>query len=361
MLENLLNIRPKVATIELRQLKFNPYDDGADSKATLNLNGISMEVILSHDAKRDIIALSGLSQEAVNTIRSTAGEKAAAALLAHALKDQARRQVVLAFAGPRITRVVQPKKNARAISNVKLVQLIELLVSRRGMKIWGVQISDDCTMATVQLVNPDIHEMPTTLNEDIQIGRSFHWDALGGTTIHAFVNRMTCSNGMVRSIDGEALEILTPDADPVTIIDQLFMVDDNKRVRSYFEKVRLLTETKMSAREWAQVAKLLTAFGSDREVFRNHLGIETVTSPWWEAEYGRVGIDLHSLNNKQLANCPVPVIWWDAINCLTWLGSHETSIGINTYRQGKILTEAGKFTSRKFYDSQAWMTGLPTF
>lgn len=359
-LDQFLTIKPQVATVEMRDLKFHLNDDSASDVAELKVGGTVMNVVLSQEARRDIIKLSGLTPEAINTIKFTSGAKAADAIFRQAIKSFDRRQVTLAFDGPRITRVVNPKKKAESISNLKLGKIIELM-QERGMEIWGLQISPDQTSATIQLVDPTVHEHPTQKNEEIQIGRSFHWDALQGTTIYDFVQRMFCANGMTRSQDGKVLQILQTDADPATLLDTLFLKDADKRANRYFEKISTLQNLRLSVREWQKFAKLLSPFSQDSEVFENHLGFPKLTNTWWELEYAKFGIKLEDLTLKQLANCPTPIIWWDAINCMTWLGSHFNESGASEWVQGQLLTEAGKFTSKKEFDAEGWMTGLPEF
>lgn len=353
-LQRVLDLKPQVATLPLTAVKLKLTEDSQLAQ----INGLN--AVISQDARRDIIKMAGLDQNSIQTIRNTAGEQAANQILSQAFKSLAGKNVSFAFDGPRITRVVDPKNRAVALKNTQVVQIVEMLV-QKGLQIWGVQVSPDGTGANIQIVDPTIRNHPTMKDESVSIGRSLHWDALGGTSIHDFIQRMFCANGSTLNEDGRAIQALHPGMDPGSIMEVLFTKGAEKRVAKHFERIQKLQETQMSVHEWNLLLPWLKGFEKDAEVFQNHLGCMNPEKMGWQKEYQKKAIILNDLTAAQLRNAPTPINWWDALNTMTWLASHETNTEVDEWRKGQMLTQAGKWTCKNSFDSDAWLQGLPSF
>jgi hypothetical protein len=328
-----------------------------DDNPICTINGL--HAVLDRAARSNIVKLAGLSDDTISTIRRTSGPKFANQVLRSAFNALKNRTVTLAFDGPTITRVVSPDSKKIALSPQQIVPLLEMLVSK-GMNIWGLQMSPDGTSANIQIVDPSVREHPTQRDEAVSIGRSFHWDALGGTSVHDFVQRMFCSNGNVMHEDGKAIRVLRADMDPAMVYSTLFIEGAEKKLARHFERIQRLQEIRLSVREWEQIESWLAPYEDDTDVFRQHFGSSLGKMEWKQA-YIRHGIDLDDLSREKKKNCQTPLGWWDTINCMTWLASHPNDSGVSSWDQGKLLTFAGKQTQRASYDADMWMTNLPSF
>ena len=353
-LGQILDLKPKVATMPLSSIKLSLDDD----QPICQINGLN--AVLDKGARSNIIKMSGLDQKSIDTIKGTAGSRAANQILKTAMKALGNRNVTLAFDGPRITRVVDPGNKNVALRNHQVVQIAEMLV-QKGMKVWGLQMNPDGTSANIQLVDPKANEHPTMKDESVSLGRSIHWDALGGTSINEFVQRLICSNGMTRNEDGAMLAVLRTDANPAEMLEKLFMEGAEKKLARHFERIQKLQEISLSVREWQQLIPWLSKFDKDTDVFKAHLGFKKLSDVPFEKEYEKRGFKLDELSQAKLANCPTPINWWDAINCMTWLGSHPNDSGVDDWTQGKLLNVAGRQMGKKAYDADQWLTGLPNF
>lgn len=353
-LDAVLNLQPKVATLPLKDVKISLTDETPFAQ----IQGIGTAV-LDPQARKDIIEMSGLDYKSIQRIRETSGTKTANVVLGQATKALGNKKLSFAFDGPRITRVVDPGRKALALSNKQVVGIAEMLVGK-GLDVWGVQVSPDGTGAKIQIINPQVHDHPTMKNEAVTIGKSLNWDALGGTTLNEFVQRMFCSNGAITKEDGRGLGVIWADSDPAKLYESLFVKEDDKDLNRYWEKVQFLQETLMSVKEWNELKKFLDWFRKDSDVFKQHFGFD-LQNVTWEKDYKKRGINLEEITQQKQRNCPTPVCWWDGINCLTWLASHDTKTGVGEWEKGKAMVQAGKFFGKSQYDSEAWMTGLPSW
>ena len=350
-------LKPQVATLSLPEVKIN-----LDEKDPIaNISGL--QAIIDPQARKDLIKIAGFDAGSLQTIQTTAGVNAANTILRQVMKALGNKKMTFAFDGPRITRIVDPGQKQIALSNLTVAQMCEMVIGK-GNQIWGLQISPDQTKANIQILNPRIHEHPTMKNESVTIGRTIQWDALGGTSIADFVQRMYCSNGSTMNEDGKVISILRPDMDPGQMYELLFVEGAEKRLASHFNRILELQEKPMSIREWQSIAAKLGAFAkADSDVIKNHLGFGFGADGKvpFEHEYAKSGHILSEYNQDQLSNCPTPVIWWDAINTLTWLGSHPTNSNVSDWEKGKLLQDAGKMISRSKRDADSWIQGLPIF
>lgn len=352
-LGRILELKPQVYSTPFSSIKLNlDSDDPICQVAGFN-------AVLDKSARTNIIKLSGLDDKSIATIKASSGNKAANAILRQAFRTMGDQKVILAFDGPRITRVVSPDSKRMALSQRQIVPMVEMLVAK-GMKIWGMQISPDGTSAMIQVLDPRVSEHPTQKNEAVSIGRSFHWDALGGTSLHDFVQRMWCSNGSTLNEDGKAIQWLKPNMDPALMLQNLFIEGAEKKLAKHFERINRLQEISLSVREWNQLAPWLSKFEKDKKVFEDHLGFNLESIPF-QKKYEKRGFKLNEMSKEQLANCPTDVNWWDAINTMTWLGSHPNESKVNEWTQGQILNFAGRQMSRRGYDSEQQVHGVPNF
>jgi hypothetical protein len=355
-LQILAEIKPKVASIAMDSVKF---DLGANNPLC-QING--MNAVIDTSAQKDLIKVSGLDQASINRIRETSGAKGAEMILRNSIKAIGSRKLNFAFDGPRITRIVDPAaKKGVAMQPAQVVRLAELM-EKKGMQIFDVVCHKDGTQAKIQIFNPRIHDHPQMKGEAVTIGKTIHWDMLGGTSIQEFVQRMICSNGVTTKEDGNVLSWLTPEIEPGVLYEMLFVNNEEKRIASYFNKVQKLQETLLSVREWKEIKRHLDLFSQDSKIIRDHFQ-DGPDKDGWEIEriYKNKGFDFNDLNLNQLANCPTPFTWWDGINSLTYLGSHKTETNVADWERNKVQGAAGKMIQRKSLDADAWMKNLPSF
>lgn len=351
-LDQVLDLKPQVLTLPISQIKF-PFAD----QPIAEVAGYS--VVMDPEARGNVVKLSGLDDKTMQTIRTTSGDKATDIILKRAVEALGNQQVTLAFDGNRVTRVVAPEKKKEALGRLQVVQMCEML-TKKGLKVWGVQTSPDGTGANIQLLNPIQHEHPTQKNETVTIGRSIHWDALGGTSLHDFVQRMFCSNGATTQEDGKLIRVLKPDTDIAQIYSALFESGAEKTLGQYFRQMEKLQEMRLSVREWNQLEPWLQKFEKDGKVIEDHIGYEPGKYTWQD-QYTKAGIDLDKVTMEQQKVCQTPINWWDMFNCLTWLASHENNSNVGQWQQSKLMQVAGKQLSRKQFDAQMWMQNLPSF
>ncbi|MBU3744086.1 MAG: hypothetical protein FGM61_05975 [Sediminibacterium sp.] len=355
-LQVLTEIKPKVANISMNEIRF----DLGTNNPLCQLRG--MNAVIDPQAQKDLVKISGLDQNSINRIRETSGAKNADAILRNSIKAIGNRKLNFAFDGARITRIVDPAaKKGVAMQPQQVVRLAEMM-EKKGMQIFSVTPHRDGTQARIQIFNPKIHDHPQMKGEAVTIGKTIHWDMLGGTSIHDFVQRMVCSNGATTKEDGNAISWLTPDIEPGLLYEMLFVNNEEKRLAAYFNKVQKLQETLMSVREWKEVKRYLDNFSNDSKIIRNHFQ-DGPSKDGWDIEkaYRNKGFQINDLNNNQLANCPTPFTWWDSINALTYLGSHQTETQVAEWERNQLQGAAGKMIQRKSYDADAWMQGLPSF
>lgn len=351
-LDEVLNLKPRVHTLPVSKIKF-PFADQPIAEVA------GYTVVMDDQARSNVVKLSGLDDNTLSKIRQTSGDKATDVILKRAIESLGDQNVTLAFDGNRVTRVVAPDKKREALSKVAIVQICEML-TKKGMKIWGVQTSPDGTGANIQLSNPIQHDHPTQKNETVTIGRSIHWDALGGTSLHDFVERMTCSNGAVAAAEGKLIQVLKPDTDIAKIYNALFENGAEKTLAKYFRQMERMQEMRLSVREWNQLEPWLQMFEKDGDVIKDHIGFKPGKYTWQD-QYTKAGIDLDKVTTEQQKVCQTPVNWWDMYNCLTWLASHPNDSNGGHWNQSKLMSVAGKQLARKSFDSDMWMTDLPSF
>lgn len=360
-IDQVLNLKPQTVTIPFKELVITSNDD----VRVVNIKGFT--AVMDPSAGKDLIELAGLNQSAVETIKSTSGKNASRIVLQQAFKALNDRSVTLAFSGNRISRVAAPDSSRLAISNVKVAGAADMLV-KKGMKVWGIQVSPDQTRANIQLVNSDVVHHPTSKNESISVGRSINWDAFGGTSIHDFVERLVCSNGNVSKEDGRIIQMLDGSTNVADIYKALFSRDnESERIAKYFERMTRLQESRMSVREWNNYSKHLKLYRKDMDVVSDQLGCNVQMTKEgdlvvdWEAEYIRSGINLKGIGSNRQRVCQTPINWWDMVNCMTWLASHEMKSTVNSWTNGEMMNVAGQAMAKQSFDSDLWMTGLPSF
>lgn len=354
-LDLVANLKPRVLNLPLSEATINV----ADESPFAQLRGIGTAV-MSPKATADYIRILGIDPKTLRNIR-TDDETAAKMVLANRVKQN--KHTTLSFVldkdAPRITRIVEANAGRAALKPMQIVQMSELLV-KKGMQLWDVSASPDGTSADVTLVNPQIHHHAMSEQESVQIGRTIHFDALGGTSFNEFLQRMWCSNGATLNEQGKVLGHIDPNMNASDLFELLFVKGAESRLKTYFNRVQRFQEMLMSVREWRQMEKYLLPFSSDKDAFESHIGFN-LERPTWEKEYDRKGIDLNAETTQQLRNRTTPINWWSAINLMTWLGSHETKSKVSDWDKAEIRSAAGGFISRNNFDSQAWVNDNPSW
>ncbi len=361
-LQILDQVKPQVANLSMQDVRV----DLLSADALVEVRG--MQAVMTPTAKNDLLKATGLDFATIDRIKQTSGEKGANAVVRNAMKSVADKKMLFAFDGPRITRVVDPSQNkaAAGMQPAHVKKMAEMMIEK-GMQVYGVTASPDGTNVCIQLCDPRVYDSPLTMpshkNEAISVGKSIHWDAMGGTSIHDFVKRLICSNGLIRGEDGRAATWLTPNMDAATLYKLLFEDVSTNKINAYFSKIAQLQETPLSVREFQEMYKHIAKFGDDLGVIRDHLGDAPNSNGKFNfsMQYERKGLDLENMTAKQLANAPTPFKWWDGINTMTWLGSHETKTNVSEWEKTKMLQAAGKMINRSNQDASNWIFDVPSF
>jgi len=354
-LDQILELKPKVITVPVSDIKLNPKE-----KMLAEVKGY--HTVLSDEARSNLVRISGLDENTIKTIRETSGTAASDLILGKAFESLKSKKVTLALDGARISRIVLPEKKHTAMSQYSVVAAVEMLV-KKGMKIWGVQTSPDGTGAKIQILNPQVREHPNKKNESVTIGRTINWDALGGTSIQNFVQRMVCSNGATLNEDGRVIRVLEANSSPADVYKALFEYGVDNSLRKYFEGLDRMSDIRMSVREWNQLLPWLQMFEKDREVINEHIGYDfgKHRNDRWDGEYFKRSIDIDRISMDKQKVCQTPINWWDMTNCLTYLASHETTSDVTDWHKGELMQVVGKQINRRSFDAHMWMSDLPEF
>lgn len=352
-LDQILNLKPKVATMPLAAVKLHLGED----TPLAEVQGLT--AVISSSAKKDLIKLAGYDDQAIRTFKTNYGDKGAERLLSDSFKKLAHKHVSLAFDGPRITRILLPDQKAAALKPSQIVGLAEFFQSK-GMSIHGVQVAPDGTNARVQILNfQRTHETPLLPNEAVQAGYNLDWDAFGGTSIQNFLVRLWCTNGATTT-EVRSLNALSNNMDPAEIYKALFNDNAQKFIAKYWERISKLQETPMSIAEFRVIQGMLSAFDKDKDVFKNHFGESNINEMKWMKDYERRGIHINEITKAQAKNAPTPIRWWDAINATTWLASHPNQSGVSEWDATDLMQKAGKLMSKNV-DADNWMLDVPRF
>lgn len=349
----LLNIKPQVATMPLSSVQLHASEDAPI--ATIG----GHNAVIGSQARKDLIALAGFDNKSIETLKVQYGSQYTDKILRDAFKRLGNEKVSLAFDGPRITRILSPEKRATAMTPTQVVGLAEMFVSK-GMSVWGLQISPDGTNANLQLTNRgETHSNPLLPGEEIQSGFEFRWDMFGGTSVNQFLERLMCTNGasitQIRNFNN-----LARNATPEEIYNALFGKFDQKAMAAYWNKVSELQERPLSVAEYMQVAVQLAKFKEDKAVFRAHFGEDNLSNMRWMNEYEKRSISVHDMSKGQAKNSPTPIKWWDAINAMTWLGSHPNESNVHDWDAAQLIENAGAMMQKR-PDCIDWMLNPPSF
>jgi len=191
-------------------------------------------------------------------------------------------------------------------------------------------------------------------NEDITYGKTFNWNLIDGMTSSDFIERLVCTNGMT-SFKYSNTVTYNNDATKWNALYEEFINPNAIVVGKYKRAMKKARRTQLSLRELFEINDALEPFNDDAPRIMQYMGDFN-----WIEDYKDRGIDVDKLTMTQKAQCPTPINAWDAINCLTDLGSHKYHSDVSNEKRASLQSMGGKMLTTK-WDSDNWISNVPTY
>lgn len=353
VLDTFVNAKTSLVEVDPGSIQLIPML-ATDSKASSRMVDIyGQRMVLNPEAYKDFQQSIGLTENAKFKSNFTPGELEV--LVEQALKGMSRQKQKLTIAldtqsAATITRVVKHDKKHKPIGRLQLVQFLEKAIGNYGKQVEGVSLSPCNTKAVINLVDTNLVKSDM-LNEDIYTGRSLEWDLFQGLGVLGYVIREICTNGMKGRVL-ETLHSIDGSSTPEDWYNAVFNKNSAEKLsKQYFEQVQLNQQLNLSAREYYKFMQEFGQYSKDAEYITDCIG-----DGEWQNYYSNFhGIAPSEIkNSKILANMPTNVNRWDAINCLTWLASHDTKSNVSSLNKDLSKDFAGKQLFEKKPDSVNW-------
>ena len=346
-LDVLITKKAKTATVDMRDIKLS-LEPSSNGRVKAQLHG--QEIVMSGAAMDGLYKNFGIGKKFRNSLGGGFSDTASTMLLQQTMNKVSTRnsQITLAFDSNRTaTRAVTPNSKLMAVDRLKLIGMIEHVVSESDTLIKNVAMSDDNTRATINLVGSNKIESGMS-GEDISAGTSINYDQLAGTSINEYVMKLVCSNGMV----GERLSGVHNLTSKSTSDDWFKVLFENANTKDmaerYFNNVAANRQVNCSVKEYLKLQEIVNKYKEDDEYIAKCIGKGS-----WSNLYMEKGIDVMELTSAAAANMPTPVNRLDMINLVTNLASNSTKTYISDQAKELDKVSAGKFL-RAAPDAYNW-------
>jgi len=310
---------------------------------------------MSKGAYADLIKMAKLSKKAVHHIDSNIGRGTSAAIIHELFKSLTEEGAILtAYVNAESLTVQRFSNNDVEIhNNFKSGDLLNHLAE-------SLERSHEDIQVNAPVIGPDGLSMNLSINchnpitlgmegEDIQWGKHFNWDIIDGLRVSDHIVRLACLNGQQTQSRSNYARLGTSPEEFTELYRSILQPSKDKIV-AHAAHVQNARQTNLSVRELNTVMSKLLPYQDDMPTITQYLGDNR-----YRADYNNRGIELDALSTQQLANCPTPVNAWDAINCLTDLGSHKSKSNVSDYDRQLLQSEGGKLLYSG-WDADNWVT-----
>ena len=319
----------------------------------IDFGSIKKMAVVTDQAWKDMLLLSGLTKKMVAHLNSTISADAGFKLVKEVARRLANNNITLVFNSKgEITRITNGVKNSVSLETIGNI-LTDLMIKRPSLEVANTFVSNDGTNVEIQVRDTNNQvSFKGMRNEDISLGFTIKTDLFGATSASDFAERLVCTNGMIGLANGKFYDLGADTDDWMQLIQPK---DNSMLLATYEENVRTAKNTKLSVREFNQISQhLWSNYKEQASIIAEHMG-----SGSWKRQYLMANIDTSQLTNKQLANCGTPVNAWNAVNALTYFGSHQHGSDSQMTDTQRL---AGKyFQSNYTWDADAQVHNAPKF
>jgi hypothetical protein len=311
------------------------------------------EFFMSDLALADLFKIMDLNKKligSINTSMSPDSKMKLIGILQRAISQANDKNIVIAAdVNGNIQRIFSSKNNkgGASLSMDSFFEMTHEVLNIHpafGIDHWGVNQSG---------VHITLKDNEKTMNvgnfkdEAFRFGLSLSNNYSHGTTIEHYTKRLVCSNGMVTN-DESIRYNLQPnfsDRQWMKFYEHIDTLKKNDFASPYFsQKVTEAINTPASIAEMETGCKLLRShsdIGKDIDLFFPE-------SLQCEKDYRRMGVEISTLDKKQLSTHQSPCTVWDVINKVTDFASHSYNYEISSMQRTNLMISSGKLLSKKY-------------
>lgn len=342
--------------------------DGREMMSITDKEGRNRLFHIGTGVKNNLLGMLGLEKQMTSLLQQGVGAKGMA-LITKLLKSSLQKS------GKEITVVIN-------MAEKTIIDLIEkekpFLSNKTFFELFENHTSDNTILKNASYQNGVIKittiddkfgfQLPNLKNEEYNLGMGFTNGISSGTYVAPYFYRLICTNGMVGEGEMEGFSAVLGGNDIEKVkafIGKLRSLDFNNYDPSAFtDKVRVMMNTKASYNELRNMKRMVESLLPTPKVEKvNDLVLSnTVVNDFFptydiEIKYHRKGYDLNSdgYTQKHFATIKTELDCWELLNRLTDFGSHDYVPGIEQSAKIKMQTEAGKFMSKKSFDTNFLM------
>jgi hypothetical protein len=224
------------------------------------------------------------------------------------------------------------------IPNSNYLNTVEKIIDGSNLEISNIYVKPDGGFSISTIAPSSEWGLKGSPNEHFKFGLNFKNDPINGTSANPFNMRLVCTNGMIGENEFHSIE----------------MIGEKDSINNYFAQINSLKKngwkpfdfaptlnrmvnggTKASVSELVGIRNLVKANSSiDDMQLEKFIPIE-----FTENAYTKKGMPFEMMSKKQKINATTDVNYWDMLNGLTDLASHN--YGFNMRNSDKLQVAAG--------------------
>lgn len=234
------------------------------------------------------------------------------------------------------------KNNSGYISNQLLYDVYEIAMNKySSLKYAGFNYNIDGSIVLSSRCN-EVYSY--AVGEEFHGGLQFNNSPIYGGQVGDDVLRLVCWNGMESGNRGISIN------GTQASISKMFSILDGIEQYSFCsapfrQNIARAMKANASVHELNYAFSTIKKYSAiDDDAALHYLGFPDCRK--WLA---KKGLEMASLSDGQMKNCPTNINMWDLINKITYFGSHEMGYGVDKFA---ISKNAGKLFAKSQYDEK---------
>ena len=301
-----------------------------------------MPFALSREGYKSLMKIVGISDTIRKNLIEKYGKNFADKLVETMSKavSQSKESVVMLIDTKKKTIVNFIASKADMVTNASLIQQAERIIDGSQLIITNFKPTNEGGFFLSTLSDNSEWNLKGNTNEAFKFGLNFSNDPFQGSRMSPYNMRLVCTNGMVtqNEVGSTILTNNKPSWDQFYHNVQM-LKNDNFRPTGFDDRLKQVMTVNASVKE-LEVARNIIRSNSKMELLQleNYLPIlET------ENAYKKAGVDLLTLSDKQKQNAVSDVPYFEVINAITDLSSHN--YGYEVQNTQNLQKFAGKMFS----------------
>lgn len=328
-----------------------------DTDGTLSIGGKQMAVASTGEVEKNLFKILGLSKRETDKVGKATDEnfkKEFINMMKGALiTSNAKKTDVNVIANPRTKEIVNllPANRDLIPTSLAFSMFENVMGDLKDIKITNMNHTNNGFVINV-IKNTEVELSANgtrILGEAFNPGFSFMCDQISGITVPSFVNRLVCTNGMIRRDILSTINLKSLNEEE----QRRFFEDFANMKKGDFIPLEMGEAIQQAIETRASFAELRHA----KNIIMSHSDVKTESDlfsflPEFDSEVkrlARAGYDYAKCTDRQLQNVVTKSSMWDVINRVTDFGSHN--YGFN-HHETNIQAAAGALLNKKRFDTQ---------